>query len=139
MVGYFGPLVGMLRASNVNLRIFERHPTNDPDAYPDWAASVELPNCDVAIISATAIINRTIDPLLACTSRAREVVLVGPSAPLLPNVFGPRGVRLLSGVMVRDAEQMLQIVSEGGGTRQFGKAVRKVCVRLQPVGGDGRT
>jgi hypothetical protein len=40
-------------------------------------------------------------------------------------------VTLLSGVQVVDAERVLRIVSEGGGTRQLGRAVRKLTVRLK--------
>ena len=130
MVGYFGPLVGMLRASNVILHIFERRPRDEPEMRPDWAAPLVLPECDVAIISATTLINRTIDGLLECVSRAREVILVGPSAPLLPEVFRRQGITLLSGVQVVDGEHILRVVSEGGGTHQFGRGVRKLCVRL---------
>ena len=130
MVGYFGPLMGMLRASNITLHVFERRPRDEPEMRPDWAAPVVLPECDVAILSATTIINRTTDGLLERATKAREVVLLGPSAPLLPDVFRGHGVTLLSGIRVIDGEQMLRIVSEGGGTRRFGRSVQKLCVRL---------
>jgi len=55
---------------------------------------------------------------------------LGPSTPLLPAVFVNRGVTFLSGVQVVEPHRVLRIVSEGGGTRQFGGAVRKVTLRL---------
>jgi len=51
--------------------------------------------------------------------------------PLLPAPFAKRGVTLLSGVVVEKPEKLLRIVSEGGGTRQFGDAVRKLSIRCR--------
>jgi hypothetical protein len=131
MVGYFGPLVGPLRDRCRALHIFERRPLEEPGVYPDWAAPVLLPTCDVVILSATAIVNRTIDALLEHASAAREIVVLGPSAPMIPELFTKRRVTVLSGVRVVDSDRLLQIVSEGGGVRQFGNAIEKVTVRLR--------
>jgi uncharacterized protein (DUF4213/DUF364 family) len=130
MVGYFAPLVGSLRQRAARLHIFERRPREQGDEHPDWTAPLLLPDCDVVIISGTAVINRTIDALLTHVSKAREVAVLGPSTPLVPEVFAGRGVTLLGGVQVTDAARVFRVVSEGGGTRRFGSAVRKLCVRL---------
>lgn len=130
MVGYFGPLVEFVTARASKLHIFERRPTANGGVLPDWAAPVLLPECDVVLLSATTIANRTADSLLECARQAREVVVLGPSAPMVPEVFAERGVTLLSGVQVVDQDRLLRIVSEGGGTRRFGTAVRKLVLRL---------
>lgn len=96
---------------------------------PDRTAPVLLPECGVLLISAT-IANRTIDSLPARARRAREVVLPGPSTPLLPELCTNRGVTLLSGVQVADADRLLRIISEGGGTRRFHSAVGKLLLRV---------
>ena len=82
------------------------------------------------LLSATTIANRTLDSLLDCAKHAREVALIGPSTPMVAEVFAAHGVTLLSGVQVVDADRLLRIVSEGGGTRRFGTAVRKLVLRL---------
>jgi uncharacterized protein (DUF4213/DUF364 family) len=74
-------------------------------------------------------LNRTLDDLLVFCRNAREVAILGPSTPLLPQVFAGRGVTLLSGVQVVDGERVLRLVSAGGGTRQLGSSVRKLTVR----------
>ncbi|MDP6775507.1 MAG: DUF364 domain-containing protein [Candidatus Latescibacteria bacterium] len=131
MVGRFGPLVDRIRSRAASLHIFERRMEGKDDVHPDWAAPVLLPRCDVVIVSATTVINRTLEPLLVRAEGAREVVVMGPSAPLAPDVFRKRGVSLLAGVQILDADRVLRIVSEGGGTRQFGPAVRKLSVRIE--------
>jgi hypothetical protein len=43
---------------------------------------------------------------------------------------------MLSGVVVTQPEEVLRVVSEGGGMRQFGPHVRKVTLRvsaLEPI------
>ena len=134
MVGYFGPLVEPIRQRTQTLHIFERQVEGREGVMPDWAATVLLPRCDVVVLSATSIINRTLDGLLTYCGRAREVVVLGPTTPMTPEIFAPRGVTLLSGVRVVDADRLLRVVSEGGGTRRFGSAVRKLVLRTVEAG-----
>jgi uncharacterized protein (DUF4213/DUF364 family) len=130
MVGYFGPLVKPLKERARILRIFERRPNPGNGILPESAVRDFLPECQVVIISATTLLNHTIDRLLELCKTAREIALLGPSTPFLPEVFTRRGVTMLSGLQVVDPVQILRIVSEGGGTRQFGRAVRKLTLRI---------
>jgi uncharacterized protein (DUF4213/DUF364 family) len=130
MIGYFGPLVAPIKNSCKILHIFERKPIPDLGVLPDSAAADLLPQCNIAVISATTLLNRTMDDLLNYCKSAREVAILGPSTPFLPKVFKKRGVTILSGVHVLDAQRILRIVSEGGGTRKFGAAVRKLTLRV---------
>jgi len=130
MAGYFGPLVEPLRNRRGALRIFERRPSAGSGVRAESAASSVLPQCQIVILSVTTLLNSTLDGLLDLCRVAREVAVLGPSASLLPKVFEVRGVTLLSGVQVIDPERALRIVSEGGGTRRFGGAGRKLTVRL---------
>jgi uncharacterized protein (DUF4213/DUF364 family) len=130
MVGYFGPLVKPLRTSARELLIFERSPVLEESVLPAEQAIDELPSCDIAVITSSALVLGTLDALLSATERCREVVLLGPSTPLLPSVFRPLGVTVLSGIVVRDPPEILRVVSEGGGTRFFGRSVRKVNLRV---------
>lgn len=131
MVGYFGPLVGPLKTRVSALYVFERKANQSYGILPESAAREFIPDCQVVLISATTILNHTIDGLLDLCKGAREIAILGPSTPFLPEVFRHRGITLLSGVEVVDPAQILRIVSEGGGTRQFGKAVRKLTLRLR--------
>jgi uncharacterized protein (DUF4213/DUF364 family) len=132
MVGYFGPMVEELRTRVSVLHIFERTPRDEEGVLPDWASPILLPECDVAIVSGTTVINRTLDGLLACATKAREVVVLGPSTPMVPDLFEKRGVTLLSGIQVTDAPRLLRVISEGGGTSLFWSAVRRLSVRMKP-------
>jgi hypothetical protein len=130
MIGYFGPLVGPIRKRARILHIFERKPIPDLGVLPDSAAGDLLPECQVVVLSATTLLNHTIDGLLDHCTAAREIAILGPSTPFLPGVLIKRGVTILSGVQVVDAPQVLRVVSEAGGTRKFGSAVRKLTLRV---------
>jgi uncharacterized protein len=130
MIGYFGPLVGSIKRQARALHIFERKPIPDLGVLPDSAAGDLLPQCQVVILSATTLLNQTIDGILECCKAAREIAVLGPSTPFLPEVFGPRGVTILSGIQVMDTPRALRVVSEAGGTRNFGRAIRKLTLRI---------
>lgn len=127
MVGYFRPLVEPIRQKCHKLYIFERKPSDKEFVYPDWAVNVLLPQCHVVIISGTTLINKTLDHLLELCRGT--VAILGPSTPMSP-VLKPRGVSFVFGAKVRDARQVLKIISQGGGVRAFGETVEKVNVKL---------
>ena len=138
MVGHFGPLVGPIRSRARSLTVLESDPKPVEGIRPAGEAEAVLRRSHVAIVTATAIINHTIDGLLRAAKGCREVAVVGPSTPMLPEAFEGTGVALLSGVAARHPAEVLRIISEGGGTRQFGPHVRKgslAVVRVSAQGG----
>jgi uncharacterized protein (DUF4213/DUF364 family) len=128
MVGQFRPLIGPLKDRARSLTVFERIVEPQGEIRPADEAKDVLPQCQVALITATSIINHTIDELLDWAKACREIVLLGASTPLLPDVFSGR-VTMLSGSVVEEPAEVLRIVSEGGGMRLFGPHVQKVCFR----------
>ncbi len=117
MVGNIGPFVDHINAKAKKLYILERTPARRHEGvFPDVACDQILPMADIVLITGTAIANGTIDHLLDLTKKAREVAIVGASAGILPDVLFERGVTIVGGVKITDAEKMLQVVAEGGGT-----------------------
>ena len=136
MVGCFYPLVEGIRRRVRRLSVFERGQRLSPDLLPEAQAAELLPRCSVALITATTLINGTIDDLLAAAANCREVVLLGPSTPLVPEVFARscHRVTLLAGVVVTNAEELLRTVARDGGTRDFKTSTAKVNVKVSAVG-----
>lgn len=130
MVGHFEPLVEAIQKRARALTVFERVDRPSGLLRPQQDAETALPRCQVALITATSIINHTVDNLLEAARGCREVVLLGPSTPLMAEVFSGHKVTMLSGVVVKEPEAVLRVVSEGGGTRQFAPYVRKVTLRV---------
>lgn len=131
MVGHFAPLVPLLRKKVSSLTIFEQIEHASGDLLPESDAYTVLPQCNVALITSTSILNHTIDPILVAAQSCREVMLLGASTPLIPEVFSSTSVTILSGVVVTRPQEIMRIVSEGGGVRFFRDHVKKVNIRLQ--------
>ncbi|MBW2305739.1 MAG: iron-sulfur cluster assembly scaffold protein [Deltaproteobacteria bacterium] len=130
MVGYFAPLM-KLEHRVKELLVLEEKALGDDRTHPAHRAPHILPTCSVVILTAVSVVNGTFDQLIGLCKGAREVVLVGPSTPMFPRVFASYGLTLLGGIRIADTPGLLQVISEGGGTRQFGSTVRKVTVRIR--------
>ena len=88
-----------------------------------------LPRCQVALITATSIINHTIDDLLRWANGCREVVLLGGATPLIPELLETSCVTMLAGAVVKRPAEILRVISEAGGMRRFGPYIDKVSLR----------
>ncbi|MBU2498680.1 MAG: DUF364 domain-containing protein [Proteobacteria bacterium] len=131
MVGYFGPVLPRLREITPSILIFEQDREREGELLPEKEAYRLLPQCQVAMITSTSILNHTIDRLLDAVGSCREVVLLGASTPLVKEAFSDTPVTFLSGVVVTNPEEILRIVSEGGGVRLFRENIRKVNLALK--------
>ncbi len=128
MIGYFSPLVPLIQKKAKKLIICERSPRGE--SLPDYAAYFELKRCDVAFVSATTLINKTIDSILD-TTEAPVLALLGPSTIMDEEIFSKTGITHLCGSIVSNCELAKRIVSEGGGTRKLKAATKKGCVECQ--------
>lgn len=128
MVGFFAPVMPALKQKAGEILVFERRaPKGSLEKfYPAEEAERLLPECHVALITATALLNGAMDGLLNAAAGCREVVILGSSTPLCPEVFASTPATRLSGIIVTDSQGLLRVVSEGGGTRQFKGLVEKV-------------
>ena len=130
MVGHFAPLVAAIRKQAKALYIFEQIVLPQDNLLPVSEAEHLLPQCQIALLTSTAIINQTADHLLSLAGGCREIVFLGASTPLIPEVFEGTKVTMLSGVTVVDPAAIVQIVSEGGGMRFFKSSIEKVNLLL---------
>lgn len=70
MIGFFAPLIPKIKETGCRLEIVELN-TDNPGTITTNQGVTALAECDVAIITATSIINNTIDGLLAALKRNR--------------------------------------------------------------------
>jgi hypothetical protein len=130
MVGYFPPLMPVLKPKVKELLIFEALLKDTPGVYAEDKAPALLRSCSVAIITATTLINNTLPALLEACRSCRAVAIVGATTPLAPEVFASKGVTLLSGIVVTNPPKILRQVSEGGGMGSFRGYMQKVNLSL---------
>ncbi len=124
LVGRF-PFIDDLRPVVRQLWVLELNPR--PGEFPASKAPDIIPRAEIVAITGSTLVNHTLSGLLALTRPPAKVMLLGPTTPLSPVLFG-YGVHLLSGVQVHDVEQVLSGVAEGLSFRHM-KGLRRVTLR----------
>jgi uncharacterized protein (DUF4213/DUF364 family) len=123
MVGLFRPIIPRIEATGVILSVIEQDT-------PVKERRELLGACSVAIITATTLLNGTLEGILSELSRPRHVALIGPSTPLCEEIFRGSPVTHLGGSAIVDAAGLLRVVSEGGGTPAMRPYLRFVNTRV---------
>lgn len=85
-----------------SVQILERSPR--PGDYPDSACDWLLPQCDVVIITASTLVNKTLPHLLALC-RDAYTILAGPSCPMCPGLL-EMGIDRIAGLVITDTAGM---------------------------------
>ena len=124
MVGHF-PFIPKLRPAVGQLWVIEQHPTEGE--YPAESAAALIPQAEVVAITSSALINHTLDGLLALCRPEALVMMLGPSTPLSPVLFG-HGVTILSGSRVVDEAAALRTIGQGATFQQV-EGVRLLTFR----------
>ncbi|MBN1103030.1 MAG: DUF364 domain-containing protein [Deltaproteobacteria bacterium] len=130
MVGYFAPVLPRIKKKGASVLVFEQKAEREGEILPEEEAYRLLPECQVALVTSTTIVNHTVDGILEAARACRDVALVGASTPLLAEAFADTNVKLLSGIIITEPEAILRMVSEAGGSRAFRGNVRKVNLLL---------
>jgi hypothetical protein len=123
MVGLVRPIVPRIEAAAVRLSVIERDT-------PEKKRREILGACDVAIVTATTLLNQTLEEILNELGRPRHVALIGPSTPLCEEIFRRSPVTHLGGSAIVDAAGLLQVISEGGGTPDMRPCLRFVNIMV---------
>jgi hypothetical protein len=129
MVGDFAPILDKVRKMTDRVYVFERDPGRGAP-YSDADIPALLPKCSYVLVTATSLINHTFDEVLRYCTGAREIYVVGPSTPLCADVMRDYNVTLLAGIVVKNPELILRIISEGGGTLHMKPAVEQTLARV---------
>jgi len=124
LVGHF-PFIPKLRDQVGQLWVIEQRPSEGE--YPAQAAADVIPQADVVAITGTALINHTLDELLALCRPDALVMVLGPSTPLSPVLF-EHGATIISGACVVDEAAVMCTVSQGATFQQV-EGVRLLTLR----------
>ena len=81
---------------------------------------------DVLFCTGTTLINNTLEPILKKFKRkAQNIILIGPTASMIPDILFDYGVDIVSGMEIFDSNATIKVVQEGGGTKIFKKYGKK--------------
>lgn len=129
MIGQFVPLIEAINEKAGKFYVFEKN--GNFETYPDWSEPMLLPECDVVLISGTTLLNKTMDAILNSCTKAREVVILGPTAVPASEIFKKYGVTTIGASKVTDAQGMLEIVSQGGSGVDVTKCNQMFCIKIK--------
>lgn len=119
LVGHF-PFIPRLRKTAGNLWVIEQHPSGED--FPAESASELIPKADVVALTASSLINHTLDNLLDLCRPDALVLILGPSTPLSPVLFD-HGATIIAGSRVVDETVVLDSIGQGATFQQV-KGVR---------------
>lgn len=132
VIGHF-PFVDRLRLAARNLWVIEREPL--PGDITEEQGRDVLPQSDVVCVTGSTLINHSFDDVMS-RCRGAYVVLVGPSAPLTPLVFG-FGVHAVCSGIVTDPAPVIRRVMQGATYRYVRRAGVRLVTMLAPTRGQG--
>ncbi|BAU23774.1 hypothetical protein THC_1408 [Caldimicrobium thiodismutans] len=128
MIGFFQPLFQKLQGRVKRIIVIEK---GNPEE--NKRALENLPPLSLGIVTSATLANKSFHEYLPYLENISEVILMGPSTPLCPEVFKYTPVTWLCGVSVKDSELLFRLVCEGKGTLSFFKkgALEKVNLKVK--------
>lgn len=136
VVGALVPILKRLTKEGVDYTVLEKDVRTlkgeelkhfaDAEKYPEV-----VPEADILFITGTTLINDTLEGLLEVAKPGAEIIVAGPTVSMIAEPFRKRGVTILGGDYVHDADKALEILSEAGsGYHLFGKSTARTVIKL---------
>ena len=135
VVGALVPIIRKLMQENADFHILEKDSRTlkereMPYYLPPERAGECVPEADLLVITGVTILNDTLPGLLAMAKKDAEILVVGPTASMLPDCLFSKRVTMLGRIQVTKADELLDIISEGGsGYHFFGKYAERTVLR----------
>lgn len=135
VVGALLPILKKLNKKDADYRVLEMDKRTLKGAElehyaPANEADIYIPEADLVTITGVTILNDTLGGLLKLVKKGAEVIVVGPTASMIPYAFFNEGVTQMAGIVVTKADELLDVISEGGsGYHFFGKSAERTVIR----------
>lgn len=128
MIGYSEPMFKKLQGKVGKIWIIEK-----TQGEPEFKISEIKDKIKAAIITSSTLVNKTLHSILEDLENVPEVLLIGPTTPLNPQVFRFTPITWLCGSIVKNPELLFRLVCEGKGASAFFKssALEKVNLRVK--------
>ncbi|NOY43867.1 MAG: DUF364 domain-containing protein [Deltaproteobacteria bacterium] len=124
VVGAFVPVLRRLKQRRGTWWVVEQDPrTLKPDELPHYVPAADardvLARADVLVVTGVTLVNHTLEEILAAARPGAEIAVMGPTASMVPDPLFERGVRVVGGVWVRRADELLDVLAAGGSGYHF--------------------
>jgi len=128
MIGYFEPLFKKLEGRVGKIWVIEKPIEETNLKISDISDKIKL-----AIVTSSTLVNKTLHSILENLEGIPEILLMGPTTPLNPEVFRFTPITWLCGSIVKDPELLFKMVCEGKGATSFFKSgvLEKINLRVK--------
>ncbi|MFX0021313.1 MAG: Rossmann-like domain-containing protein [Candidatus Hermodarchaeota archaeon] len=127
-IGLIKPMIRKISKITKNITIIEESPVIFPEFYKfNLFHNINQLNdenlyTDILFCTGTTLINNTLEPILErFKKRARKIILLGPTASMIPDILFDHGLDIVGGMEIFNSEATMKILQEGGGTKFFKK------------------
>jgi len=130
MVGLFFGLIKKIKKAGAELVVIEKR-NELIQEFPDLPITLDatkLRRCNKILCTSTAILNNSLDEILAHCSSDAFVSIIGPTAGYFPDPLFARGVDVLGGRVVKNGDQFLQLLAE---RKRWGTATQRTCFQKE--------
>lgn len=124
VVGALVPVLRALKARGGRWWVIEEDPRTLKGEelkhfVPADRAQEVIPLAEVLVITGATLVNHTLEGLLGMVRPGAEVAVIGPTVSFTPEPLFERGVRVVGGVLVKDARGTLDVLAAGGSGYHF--------------------
>jgi uncharacterized protein (DUF4213/DUF364 family) len=125
LVGFFSPMISSLMARAKKVIVLEKDEGLLAGSYPFTMTGdpADLRACDSVFITATTVLNDSLEGLLGYCTGSRATVVMGPTAGFLPDVLFDLKVYAVGGTWIDDPRLFVQRFESG---IKWGDSTRKV-------------
>ncbi|HPG73754.1 MAG TPA: DUF364 domain-containing protein [Bacteroidales bacterium] len=135
LVGAFQSYIKHIASTPNHLHIIEMNAEAIPPEYRhlfigQQCAKDVLANANTVIMTGSVLSNNTYNAMLRMIPATTQILLVGPSGGLLPDVWFDYGVDVIATTRITRPETVFRIVSEGGSTYHLfaHECAQKICI-----------
>lgn len=134
VVGALIPMLKKLIANGNDFKILEQDPRTLKEREMPFYAPAEdadkyVPDADLLVITGVTVLNGTLSHILEIAKDDATILVTGSTASMIPDVFFEKGVTMTGGIVVTDADELLDVISEAGsGYHFFGKSAERTVI-----------
>ncbi|MDD2635177.1 MAG: DUF364 domain-containing protein [Bacteroidales bacterium] len=134
LVGAFRSYIDLISKTSAKLKVLELDENIFIEEHKKFYIPAEeyktiLPNSDIIIITGLTLVNNTIDGLLSAAKKESQVIVVGPSANVLPDILFKNGVDIIGATRYNNPDLLFMLIQEGANAYHLFKyCAQKICI-----------
>ena len=134
-IGQIKPLIQKISKITNSITIIENN-ISEPTSFKRFKIATNMNQLkeeelttNVLFCTGTALINNTMEEILRRFKRkAQQIILIGPTASMIPDILFDYGVDIVAGMKIFNTDSTIKVLQEGGGTKIFKQFGTKYCL-----------